>query len=160
MRVLSLVRHAKSDRRVDVPDRERPLSARGEHAAPAMARRWIGLGLVPDRILTSPAVRAHQTALLFAGEFGLAPASIELDERLYLASPGELLEAIHDTPARTRHLMVFGHNPGISALARMLYPDLPFAELPTAAACTVTSSARSWSRVEDGTILLVACEQP
>ncbi len=160
MKILSLVRHAKSDRHVDVPDRERPLSPRGLHAAPAMARRWIRLDLVPDRMLTSPAVRAHQTAVLFATEFGIAPASIRPDERLYLASPGELLEAIHDTPSRTRHLMVFGHNPGISVLARMLCPDLPFAELPTAAACTVRSSARSWARIETGTIVLVACERP
>jgi phosphohistidine phosphatase len=125
-----------------------------------MARRWIDRALVPDRMLTSPAVRAHRTAVLFAGEFGFAPASIRLDDRLYLARPGELLEVIHDTPAGTRHLMVFGHNPGISALARMLCADLPLVELPTAAVCTVKSTARSWSRFESATIALVACERP
>lgn len=160
MKLLSLVRHGKSDRHADLADRERPLNARGERAAPAMARRWLELDLVPDRMLTSPAVRAHRTAALFAGEFGIAPASIRLDERLYLASPGDLLEVIHDTPARCRHLMVFGHNPGISALARLLCDDLPLVELPTAAVCTVKSSARSWSRFESATLALVACERP
>ena len=160
MKLLSLVRHAKSDRHADLADRERPLNARGERAAPAMARRWLELDLVPDRMLTSPAVRAQRTALLFAREFGIAAASVRLDERIYLASPGELLEVIHGTPARTRHLMVFGHNPGISALARMLCADLPLTELPTAAVCTVKSTAHSWSGFESATLALVACERP
>ena len=160
MKLLSLVRHAKSDRHVDLPDRERPLNPRGERAAPAMARRWIERDLVPDRMVSSPAVRAHRTAVLFAGEFDVAASSIRLDERLYLASPGDLLEVVHDATAGIRHLMVFGHNPGISALARMLCADLPLVELPTAAVCTLKSTARSWSRFESATLALVACERP
>ena len=58
MRELLLLRHAKSswdDR--SLADRDRPLAPRGERAAPAMARWMAGEGLLPDRVLCSPAVR-------------------------------------------------------------------------------------------------------
>ena len=143
-----------------VIDRARPLNERGVRNSAAMARRWCTLGLVPDLLLASPAERAHRTALLFAAEFRVGPTSIGLDERLYNATPGELLEVIHGTPASLRHLMIFAHNPGISDLARLLCPALPLAELVPAAACTFRTGARSWRRIEVNRIALVACEQP
>jgi phosphohistidine phosphatase len=160
MKLLSLVRHAKSDRHTELADHERPLNSRGERAAPEMARRWRRHGLVPDRLCASTAVRAATTARLFAAEFGVASGDVRTDARLYLASPGDLLATIHETPTEIRHLMVFGHNPGISALARMLCPDLPLAELPTAAVCTIRSRAGSWRRFETASLELVACDWP
>lgn len=160
MKLLTLVRHAKSDRSSDVPDRERPLNARGRSAAPDMARRWRTRELVPDLLVTSPAVRAATTATLFAREFGLDEDAVRIDERLYLASPGDMLETIHALPAPARHVMVFGHNPGISVLARLLCPELPLTELPTAAAVTLRSAARGWRGFEAAKLDLVACDRP
>lgn len=160
MKLLTLVRHAKSDRRADVPDRERPLNARGLRAAADMARRWKERGLVPDLLLTSPAVRAATTATLFAREFGLAEGLVRVDERIYLATPGDLLAVIQSAPGAARHVMVFGHNPGLSVLARMLCPELPLTELPTAAIATLRSSARGWRGFAGATLELVACDWP
>lgn len=160
MKLLSLVRHAAADPSMTVIDRARPLNERGVHTAAAMARRWCTLGLVPDLLLASPAERAHQTALGFAAEFRVDTGSIRLDERLYNATPGDLLEVIHGTPDPIRHLMIFAHNPGISDLARLLCADLPLAELAPAAVCTFRAGARSWRRIEVNRIALIACEQP
>ena len=120
MKLLSLVRHADSDAHTMLPDRERPLNERGARDAADMPQRWRARKLTPDLLLSSPAVRAHQTAGGFAAGFGIARHDIRLDERLYLAAPGDLVQIIHETLAGIGHLMVFGHNPGISALARML----------------------------------------
>jgi phosphohistidine phosphatase len=160
MKLLTLVRHAKSDHGGAVADRDRPLNARGRGAAPDMAGRWSRRGLVPDLLLTSPAVRAATTAALFAHEFGIAADAVRVDERLYLASPGDLLEAIHAAPDTARHVMVFGHNPGLSVLARMLCPALPLGELPTAGVVTLSSAARGWRRFERARLELIACDWP
>ena len=75
MLLLTLVRHAKSS--WDNPalaDFDRPLNARGERDAPRMAqhvRRALG---IPDRIVSSPALRALTTARVFAETLAL-PAS-------------------------------------------------------------------------------------
>jgi phosphohistidine phosphatase SixA len=56
--------------------------------------------------------------------------------------------------------MVVGHNPGISELARMLCAELPLAEMPTAALCTLRAGVRSWLSIETAGIELLACDWP
>ena len=84
---LILLRHAKSDWGAGfVTDRDRPLARRGEKAAYAMGRALTLAGKMPDLVISSPAVRAETTARL-AAQAGEWPARIDLDERLYGASP-------------------------------------------------------------------------
>ncbi len=52
-------------------DEERPLSDKGKVRAKASARGLKALGLKPDLILSSPLVRARQTAEIVARETGL-----------------------------------------------------------------------------------------
>ena len=62
MKTLLLMRHAKSSwKQKDLPDIERPLSSRGEKDAPMMGRMLKKKELIPDLIISSPAVRARQT---------------------------------------------------------------------------------------------------
>ena len=42
------------------------------------------------------------------------------DERLYLAAPADMLAVIRELGGSARHLMVFGHNPGITDFANRL----------------------------------------
>jgi phosphohistidine phosphatase len=70
---LYLLRHgqAGNPETWERPDAERPLTKRGvaETRAAARGMRWLDLGI--DRILSSPYVRAHQTALIIAEELKL-----------------------------------------------------------------------------------------
>lgn len=159
MKLLTLVRHAESDRHPELADRDRPLSANGRRAAAEMARRWQRRGLVPDLLLTSPALRAASTARLFAHEFGIDAADIRIDDRIYPGSAGDLLDTIHAAAPAAAHLMLFGHNPGISELARLLCPALPLFELPPAGACTIAGAA-AWTDFENAVLELRACERP
>ena len=61
-RSLLLLRHAKSAWPDGVADLERPLARRGERAAELVGRFLAGHGLVPDRVVSSPARRAAETA--------------------------------------------------------------------------------------------------
>src|SRR5271169_6955745 len=63
MRRLMLLRHAKSDwSSPGMPDRERPLNARGIADAHTMGIYLARHALVPDLILCSPAKRTRLTA--------------------------------------------------------------------------------------------------
>src|SRR3954471_6750400 len=122
-RRLTLIRHANAEQDADVRDFERPLSRKGQSEANDMARRFQERGLVPDLILTSAAVRTRETADTFAKVLGVAPRLLQADDSLYLADGEQILAAIRGVGPRVTHLMVIGHNPGISAAAIALAPE-------------------------------------
>ena len=112
-----LIRHAKA---ADAPvDRDRPLAGKGERRAAAIGSWLEHAGLLPDRVLVSPARRAAQTWELA----GAAPApdlQPILDERIYDNTVEAVLAAIGDVPDEVQTLAVVGHNPSIGELAASL----------------------------------------
>ena len=149
MKRLTLVRHAKSDWSVaGQPDWERPLNARGLKDAPDMGRRLRERKLKPDCILTSPAARALGTATLIAKELGLPPDKLQQDERLYHAAPAAVLEVIRELGGTSRHVMVVGHNPGLTEFADQVALDRRIDHMPTCAVVTVAVDVRQWTDLD------------
>lgn len=69
MKTLFLVRHAKSSKdEVILPDQDRPLTDRGKSDVPKMGKRLAKRDVKPDRILSSPAIRALATAEVIAND--------------------------------------------------------------------------------------------
>jgi phosphohistidine phosphatase len=105
-----LVRHAHAER--GEPDELRELSERGRVEARAVARQLAGHPTPPVVVLTSPLVRARQTAEQIAHETG---AELRLDERLAPgATAGLLREAIRGLEGS---VAVVGHQPDFSEIA-------------------------------------------
>jgi phosphohistidine phosphatase len=116
MRQLLLLRHAKSAwDDASMPDRERPLNARGRRSAAAMRLAMRNLGLVPDVVLVSTARRTMET--LEALEPWDETPLIDPMDSLYLANPMQLTAALHGVPETVRSVLLIGHNPGIHDLA-------------------------------------------
>jgi phosphohistidine phosphatase len=116
MRQLLLLRHAKSawgDKAL--PDRDRPLSPRGERAAALVRRAMRDLGLAPDLVLLSPSRRTRAT-LEALEPWDDAPL-IEPVDSLYLATAQQLLDALHGIQETVRSVLLIGHNPGMNDLA-------------------------------------------
>jgi phosphohistidine phosphatase len=150
MRILTLFRHAKSA--WDYPelsDFERPLNARGKRDVPAMAAKLKDFEPRPDRLVSSPALRAVTTARLFAEHTGLDAEAIACDARIYEASPNTLMQVLRAVADDAGHVMLFGHNPAISQCAQLL-ADCPFDEMPTCAAVRIELDVRAWSDVTPG----------
>jgi phosphohistidine phosphatase len=146
---LTLVRHAKSDWSLPgQPDWDRPLNKRGQRDAPEMARRLRARKLKPDLVLSSPAVRALSTAAILARELKVPAAHVRQDERLYLASPADLMAVIRELGGHARHLMVFGHNPGITDFANRLSAGDQIDNLPTCGLFTAGFEIDDWSRLD------------
>jgi phosphohistidine phosphatase len=149
MKRLTLVRHAKSDWSLPgQPDWDRALNKRGQRDAPEMARRLRARKLRPDLILSSPAVRAIATATIMARELKVAASIIRQDERLYLAGPAEMLPVIHELGGDAKHLMVFGHNPGITDFANRLSAGDHIDNMPTCAVFTALFDLDEWGALD------------
>jgi phosphohistidine phosphatase len=149
MKRLTLVRHSKSDWSLPgQQDWDRALNKRGQRDAPEMARRLRARKLKPDVILSSPAVRALATATIMARELKVASSIVRQDERLYLAAPADMLTVIRELGGDARHLMVFGHNPGITDFANRLSAGDRIDNMPTSAAFTATFAIHDWSELD------------
>lgn len=145
MKILTLVRHAKSDwNDTRLSDKERVLSDRGERDAPIMAKRIVKLGVRPSLILSSPAVRAWTTAKIFASELGYPDEFLQREGSLYLASLNDLLDVVMAQDNGFNNLMLVGHNPGLTDFANFLVPGLSN-NLPTASVVSVQIDQEDWS---------------
>jgi phosphohistidine phosphatase len=104
-------------------DAARPLSERGKDQARRLGKLLAARGVVPDTILSSPKVRARQTANLVADALGVGVTS---DDRLAgdfdLDVLAELMAGVG-----SGSLMVVGHDPDFSDMLATL---VGAAELP------------------------------
>lgn len=119
-KTLLILRHAKADWPVGVPDHDRPLAGRGEREAPLAGRWLVDQGLVPESIVCSSAVRTRQACMWVCSELGEKAPTPYLDSRLYEASAARALAVINETEERVRSLLVVGHMPWVQELGMRL----------------------------------------
>lgn len=112
MRLL-LVRHAKSDRPDGVDDHDRPLARRGIADAEAVAAHLARLDLIPSRVVSSSAVRAADTAAIFAAAAG---TEVTTDPGIYGGGVAALLTAA----SGRGDAMAVGHEPSLSMAVEAL----------------------------------------
>ncbi|MEU9733641.1 histidine phosphatase family protein [Streptomyces sp. NPDC048002] len=117
-RRIVVFRHAKADW-PPVTDHERPLADRGRMDAAVAGRRLADTGVDFDLALCSTATRTRETWKLAVHEFSHRPKTV-YEERIYEASPGELITVLNETPDDVRSAVLIGHNPGVQGLADVL----------------------------------------
>lgn len=159
MKAILLMRHAKSDwGSGDLEDRDRPLAPRGREDAPRMGWVLKRLDRVPDRIVSSDAVRARQTAELVAEASSYGHA-IVWEPALYAAAGAAWLDAIGKLPAKVDCVLVVAHSPGIEQAAALLVAGLagrrkqPAAlgiHVPTAGLLCIEAEVPDWAGLEPG----------
>lgn len=157
MLTLSLLRHAKSSwKNPALPDRERPLNARGMGDAPVMGRAMSKRGIDPELILCSSARRTVDTLALVLPELKIEP-EVVYDDALYHASPDQMLDMLRNLQPGARSVLLVGHNPEIQALALGLIGAGPkelrdrLAEkYPTGGLAVINFTAGLWSSVDVG----------
>ncbi|MFG2480107.1 SixA phosphatase family protein [Streptomyces fagopyri] len=159
-RRIVLFRHAKADW-PQMSDHERPLADRGRMDAAVAGRRLADTGIPFDLALCSTAARTRETWKLAVHEFPHRPKTV-YEERLYEASPGELIAVLNETPDDAQDVLLIGHNPGIQGLADVLTGQaegeagarMTERGFPTAA-FAVLSFDGSWKSLEPGVTTLI-----
>jgi phosphohistidine phosphatase len=148
VKTLILVRHAAAGASKDGSDERRPLSVEGVGQAKRTAARLAARSVHPDRIVSSPADRALETARIVAGTLGTVDGRFSTDDRVYDASEaGHLLRVIRGLDDGDGVVMLVGHQPVLGELTAILVPlfSMPF---PRAAAACIALDVASWKDVD------------
>ena len=155
MRRLILLRHAKSSwDDPDLPDVDRPLSARGRTAARAMASYLRTHPVHVDLVLCSPAARTRETLALVASSLG--SVETRFDDALYTFDAGAVLDHLVATLDDDRaSVLVVGHNPAIGELAGTLASEgnelaAVRTKYPTGALAELELAIDTWSALRPG----------
>ena len=146
-RRLIIIRHGKSSwDNEGLDDIDRPLAERGILNAAEMAKRLLEKGIVPELILTSPASRALNTALIMLRNWGLEPGKLQIHDPLYDAYPEEIKQVVSEAPPEISQLAIYGHNPSFTMYAN-LFLDERLDNLPTAGVVIVTLESEGWKGI-------------
>ena len=144
MKELCIVRHAKSDWSIEgLPDIERALNARGYNDAHTIGKYLRQQGLVPQVMISSPAIRTLSTALIFSDELSFSKAKIKIDPDLYETGWKDYLTIIRSISEDVNSICIFGHNPIVSDLSSHLSGRA--LEMPTCAVARFSLSDNDWS---------------
>lgn len=113
---LYLLRHVDADTVAETDD-ARPISEKGEGQGEKVARFCESHGLARMRVLSSPVLRARQTAEIVVAHLGL-----ELEVAPWLSCgmrPAEAMQHLQEYAGETA-VMIVGHEPDFSTLAAFL----------------------------------------
>ena len=139
---LYLIRHGIAEERGEAwpDDAKRPLTDEGVARVRKSARGLARLGVSFDAILTSPLVRARQTADAVASAFDLRPHIVSAES----LAPGGTYQAVLadlEKHARRSRIALVGHEPGIGELASRLSGSRHPLEFKKGAACRIDVDA-------------------
>jgi phosphohistidine phosphatase len=129
-RQLFLVRHAIANERGDKwpDDAKRPLSHQGAARMGTAAEGLSAIGVTPDLVITSPLVRAEQTANILVKCLGGDARLVTAPALAPGGSPAAVAEAV-GALAKGRSIAIVGHEPGLGEFAAWLIgarQPLPF----------------------------------
>lgn len=171
MKYLTVVRHAKSSwDQPGLQDHDRPLNARGNAAAPAVARflsaTYFGAGsepalmASPDSLTSSTAIRTLATTEHLTKHFSVEKNRIHLDSRLYLAPASTILEVVRGFDESSRHAVIVGHNPGLHDFCNRLLSRASIPKMPTCTAVIMSLPHAYWGLADWQEAQLIAYLTP
>ena len=122
MKKIILVRHGKAeDETSDFSDFERSLTSKGKLVATQMEGRLLEKEKSLGILISSPAFRALETALIFGREFGISTDKVILNSNIYFKMSYRNLPDILSTIDEANDTVtMFGHNPSFTEIANFL----------------------------------------
>jgi phosphohistidine phosphatase len=146
MKQLYIIRHAKSSwKNLSLDDFDRPLNKRGKRDAPFMGGVLKKNNILPDIIISSPALRAKKTAKIIAKELGYK-SKIVFKNDLYHASTYILKHTLKSIENKHHIAFLFGHNPGLNMLVEE-YIDF-YDNIPTTGIIKIEFCCNKWEDIE------------
>jgi len=147
MKKLYLVRHAKSSwEEPGGSDLDRTLLDKGIRRTMNVIRFLNEHEVTIDLMLSSPAERAFQTAILIAKGIGYPEDKIRIERKIYDGYYDRILDLIYSTSDDVNSLMLLGHNPTITHLANLfLHPGIDL--LPTSGTVCISFDTKKWETI-------------
>lgn len=147
MKTLYIVRHAKSSwEHLELPDEQRPLLEKGKKRTKKVIDFLLENNTTVDYIISSPALRAFETAKIIGKALKHEESEIHKDSLLYSADAERLHNIFFDLPTGVDSLMIFGHNPTLTNFANdFIIPKID--SLPTSGVVCIDFEVENWEDV-------------
>ncbi len=110
MKQLFLIRHGKATHEL-MSDIKRYLTEKGIKRTIKTAEILAEKNIYPDLIISSPAVRAIQTAKILADYLNYDHQKIQINSTFYFYPKPEVLDQIKQFPDKYQLIFMVGHNP-------------------------------------------------
>jgi phosphohistidine phosphatase len=147
-KVLHVVRHAKSSWDYDgTADIDRTLKNKGIKSAYAISRKLKLTNHVPEKIFSSPAIRALHTSVIFARVLEFPVSGIAINNILYESSASKIMELIRNLEDDCTSVMIFGHNPDFTDLVNRFVKPL-IDNIPTSGVVTLKFNSPTWKGID------------
>lgn len=147
MKTVFIVRHAKSSWDIsNIPDYMRPLLEKGKKRIKKAIDHLLDQKISVDYIISSHAVRAHETAKIIAHALHYPQDQIKIDPQLYITDGDGILDQFFDLPDRYDNVMIVGHNPALSEFVNKYLPE-PIDHLPTSGIASISFKTDKWEEV-------------
>lgn len=162
-RILLLMRHGKAETTSE-QDIDRDLTPRGIDQARLIGDYLATQGVLPTRVLVSPAARTRQTWDAVAGQIPGFDGEVTFDDGLYESGPAEAVDLLRGVDDDHQVVLVVGHEPTISSLGHVLADEdsdsgaLAQARIgvPTGAMCVLPGRLDRWQDLGEDSLSLVS----
>ena len=142
-KTLFLVRHAKAEKPWDdISDIDRPLHPEGVRESHLVAEKLFRNHEIPELIISSSALRAMGTALIFQRELKVPLSAFRINEQLYDIDINDLYEFVSGLDDKFHSVMLFGHNPSFSSFATKMDPEI--IHMPTGSVVRFDFEVQKW----------------
>jgi phosphohistidine phosphatase len=148
MKKLIFIRHGKAeDHLPEFSDFERSLTVKGKVISRGMALKLKEKEKDLGVIVTSPAFRAFETALIFNSVYGLLPEKIIIDSNLYFnIDQNSFFNVLKKIREDVDVITLFGHNPSFTELPELFSRESPEI-LPKSGIICLSFNTKTWSGI-------------
>ncbi len=149
MKILYLLRHAKSSWKHNVDDHKRPLKGRGKKDALLVSNHVKNKITPPQKIITSDANRAKTTATYFKDAWGILDDDFITNHDLYDFGGQKVLDVIKNMDNNYDSVMIVGHNHAFTSIVNML-GDTNINNMTTCGFVVIEFNVDSWENANYG----------
>jgi phosphohistidine phosphatase len=141
------MRHAKSAwGEPGLDDFDRPLLEKGKKRTKSIIDYLLQKNVCPDLIITSPALRALETARIMQHGLGLSSEQLREEKSIYSSDSEKLEDLFYDLPVATENILLVGHNPAVTSFVNNFLENKIDA-LPTSAVVGLEFNTHEWSSI-------------
>jgi len=119
MNKILIIRHAKSSNPINISDFDRPLHTDGIKDLKKISSDLKALGVKPDIMIHSPALRAKNSALIIAESLGYN-GEMRTESDIYYGDSTDLLYILKSVPKTCQTALLVGHNPTLEEFCNQI----------------------------------------
>lgn len=147
MKTLYVMRHAKSAwGEPGLDDFERPLLEKGKKRTRTIIEYLKKKDVKPGLLLSSPAVRALQTAQIMLHGLGMDKEALRIEKSMYTSDSEQLEDLFFDLPSTVDEILMVGHNPAVTNFVNR-FIDAKIDALPTSGTVALAFDIKDWEDV-------------